>query len=41
MESVKHGANFVAEKAQQATSGSSKETNKDIAKDSNASIGTR
>ncbi|KAM5342599.1 hypothetical protein ACJ41O_013565 [Fusarium nematophilum] len=41
MDSIKQGANFVAEKAQQATSGVSKEGNKEVAKDSNAPIGTR
>ncbi|KAL6795739.1 glucose-repressible protein Grg1 [Trichoderma sp. SZMC 28013] len=41
MESIKQGANYVGEKVQQATSGASKETNKQVAKDSDASIGTR
>ncbi|KAF7552570.1 hypothetical protein G7046_g7371 [Stylonectria norvegica] len=41
MESVKQGANYVAETVQQATSGASKEGNKQVAKDSNAGIGTR
>merc|ERR1712130_803199 len=41
MDSIKQGANYVAEKAQEATSGASKETNKQVAKDSDASIGTR
>lgn len=41
MESLKQGANYVAETAKQATSGASKETNKQVAKDSDASIGTR
>lgn len=41
MDSIKQGANYVAEKAQEATSGASKETNKQVAKDSDAGIGTR
>lgn len=41
MDSVKQGANYVAEKAKEATSGASKETNKQVAKDSDAGIGTR
>ncbi|RSL40219.1 hypothetical protein CEP53_013510 [Fusarium sp. AF-6] len=41
MDSIKQGANYVAEKAQEATSGASKETNKQVAKDSDASLGTR
>jgi hypothetical protein len=41
MESIKQGANYVAESVQQATSGTSKEANKQVAKDSNAGIGTR
>ncbi|KAG5918936.1 hypothetical protein E4U60_000389 [Claviceps pazoutovae] len=41
MESLKQGANYVAETAKQATSGASKETNKQVAKDSDAPIGTR
>lgn len=41
MDSVKHGAEYVSDKVQQATHGTSKETNKEIAKDNNASIGTR
>lgn len=41
MDSLKQGANYVAETVQQATSGASKETNKQVAKDSDASIGTR
>ena len=41
MESIKQGANYVAESVQQATSGASKEANKNVAKDSNASLGTR
>lgn len=41
MDSIKQGANFVSEKVQQATSGTSKEANKEVAKDGNASLGTR
>jgi len=41
MDSIKQGANFVSEKAKEATSGASKETNKQVAKDSDASLGTR
>lgn len=41
MESLKQGVNYVAETVQQAASGASKETNKQVAKDSNAPIGTR
>lgn len=41
MDSIKQGANYVGEKVQQATSGASKEANKNVAKDSNAPVGTR
>ncbi|KAG8671623.1 hypothetical protein FPOAC2_04971 [Fusarium poae] len=41
MESIKQGANYIAETVQQATSGASKEANKEVAKDSNVAIGTR
>lgn len=41
MDSLKQGANYVSEQAQKATSGISKEGNKEVAKDSNASLGTR
>ncbi|KIW71667.1 hypothetical protein PV04_03806 [Phialophora macrospora] len=41
MESVKNAANYVGDKAQQATSSVSKEGNKEVAKDSDASLGTR
>ncbi|KAK0392395.1 hypothetical protein NLU13_1890 [Sarocladium strictum] len=41
MDSIKQGANFVGEKVQEATSGVSKEANKEVAKDSNSPIGTR
>jgi hypothetical protein len=41
MESIKQGVNYVAETVQQAASGASKETNKEVAKDGNAPISTR
>ncbi|KAG5937133.1 hypothetical protein E4U53_000071 [Claviceps sorghi] len=41
MDKLKQGANYVSETAKQATSGASKETNKQVAKDSDAPIGTR
>lgn len=41
METVKQAANYVSETVQGAASGASKETNKNIAKDSNVGIGTR
>ncbi len=41
MESIKQAANYVAESVQGATSQASKETNKQIAKDSDAGVGTR
>lgn len=41
MESIKQGANYVSEQAQKATSGTSKEANKQVAKDSDASLGNR
>ncbi|TQV99254.1 hypothetical protein V2A60_004737 [Cordyceps javanica] len=41
MESIKQGANYVSEQVQKATSGTSKEANKEVAKDSNANVGTR
>lgn len=41
MESIKQGANYVAESVQQATSGASKEANKEVAKDSNVGVGSR
>lgn len=41
MESAKQAVNYVSETIQGAVSGVSKETNKEIAKDSNASVGTR
>ncbi|OAA51903.1 glucose repressible protein Grg1 [Metarhizium rileyi] len=41
MESVKQAANYVSESVQGAVSGASHETNKEIAKDGNANVGTR
>lgn len=41
MDSIKQGANYVSESVQQAARGTSKETNKEVAKDSDASVGTR
>lgn len=41
MESIKQAANYAAETVQGAVSGASKETNKQVAKDSNADVGTR
>ena len=41
MESVKQAANYVSETVQGAVSGASHETNKEVAKDSNASVTTR
>lgn len=41
MESVKQAANYVSETVQGAVSGASHETNKEVAKDGNASAGTR
>merc|ERR1711959_487932 len=41
MESVKQAANYVSESVKGATSQASKEANKEVAKDSNAPIGTR
>merc|ERR1712230_250004 len=41
MESIKNTANYVGDKVNEATSGASKEANKNVAKDSDASVGTR
>jgi len=41
METVKNAANYVGESVQQAASGASKEANKSVAKDNDASLGTR
>lgn len=41
MDSIKQGAEYVSDKAQEAVHGTSKEANKQVAKDSNASLGTR
>ena len=41
MESIKNAGNYVAETAQEAVQGTSKEANKQVAKDSDAPLGTR
>jgi len=41
MDTVKDSLNYVGDKAQELTSGASKEANKNVAKDSDASLGTR
>ncbi|KAL6248957.1 hypothetical protein RBB50_004020 [Rhinocladiella similis] len=41
MDTIKNTANFVSDKVNEATSGASKEANKNVAKDSDASLGTR
>ncbi|KAK4646591.1 hypothetical protein QC761_211900 [Podospora bellae-mahoneyi] len=41
METIKNAGNYVADKVNAATSEASKTTNKEVAKDSNASAGTR
>lgn len=41
MDSIKNTVNAATEKVQEATSGTSKQANKEVAKDSNAGIGTR
>ncbi|KAI1618419.1 glucose-repressible protein Grg1 [Exophiala viscosa] len=41
METINNAANYVGDKASELTSGASKEANKNVAKDSDASIGTR
>ncbi|KAK5939946.1 Glucose-repressible protein [Knufia obscura] len=41
METIKNAANYVSESVQGATATTSKEANKNVAKDSNASISTR
>ncbi|MCJ1381939.1 Glucose-repressible protein [Xylographa soralifera] len=41
MDTVKNAANYVGDTVQQGLSGASKEANKSVAKDSDASIGTR
>ncbi|KIV91133.1 hypothetical protein PV10_05709 [Exophiala mesophila] len=40
-DSLKNAANYVGDKFNEATAGASKEANKNVAKDSNASLGTR
>ena len=41
MESIKQGANYVGDKVEETVHGTSKEANKQVAKDSDASVGTR
>lgn len=41
MDTIKNAANYVGDKAKEATSGASKETNKQVAKDGDAPLGTR
>lgn len=41
MDTVKNAANYVAETIQGATAGTSKEVNKNIAKDGDNTLGTR
>ncbi|KAF6843822.1 glucose-repressible gene protein [Colletotrichum musicola] len=41
METIKNAANYVSESVQQAGSAASKETNKQVAKDSDASLSSR
>ncbi|KAG7288860.1 hypothetical protein NEMBOFW57_005219 [Staphylotrichum longicolle] len=41
MDTLKNAGNYVSDKVQSATSGASKEANKEVAKDNNAGVGTR
>lgn len=41
MESIKQAGNFVSDKINSVANGASKEANKEVAKDSNQSVGTR
>ncbi|KAK4103935.1 hypothetical protein N658DRAFT_493413 [Parathielavia hyrcaniae] len=41
MDTIKNAGNYVSDKVQSATSGASKEANKNVAKDNNAGVGTR
>jgi hypothetical protein len=41
METVKNAVNYVSETVQQGVSATSKEANKEVAKDSNATLSTR
>ncbi|KAL5594802.1 hypothetical protein BROUX41_001710 [Berkeleyomyces rouxiae] len=41
MDTIKNAANYVAESVQGATAGTSKEVNKQVAKDGNNGLGTR
>jgi hypothetical protein len=40
MDSIKQGANYVLEQVQKATSSTSKEANKEVAKDNNLTMST-
>lgn len=41
MDTAKNTVNYVGEKIQEATSGTSKQANKEVAKDNNADLSTR
>ncbi|KAI1075838.1 glucose-repressible gene protein [Whalleya microplaca] len=41
MDKIQNAANYVTDSVKGATHGASKEANKEVAKDSNASLGTR
>jgi len=41
MDTIKNAANYVSDKASEVTNAASKETNKEVAKDSNVSVGNR
>jgi hypothetical protein len=41
MDTIKNAANYVSETVQQGAATASKETNKEVAKDNNASVGSR
>ena len=41
MDTIKNAANYASDKVNEAASGASKETNKQVAKDSDAPLGTR
>jgi Protein of unknown function (DUF2823). len=41
MDTLKNTANYVSDKMKSATSGASKEANKEVAKDSSAGLGSR
>lgn len=40
-DTIKNAANYVSDKASELTNAASKETNKEVAKDSNVSLGNR